>query len=206
MTTPASLTEAQINAYRTDGSIHVPAIISKEQAATFSQAALELQRTHLEKETADSDRPVFTQMVNVWQESETMEALTLHPNVAAVATRLAGVPLRLWHDQTLIKKPHNNAPTEFHQDQPYWPHANSPNPVGLDSFGRRAGRTRLHDLHSPGPESNRPACAEPERCPQPFHHFSGTRMGTPGHPATESGRLQLPSWPLPAYGHPKFHR
>lgn len=129
MTTPASLTDAQINAYRTDGFVHIPAIISKDEAAGFSQVALDLQRVHLENESANSDRPVFTQMVNVWQESETMKALTLHPNVAAVATRLAGVPLRLWHDQTLIKKPHNNAPTEFHQDQPYWPHANSPHPI-----------------------------------------------------------------------------
>jgi phytanoyl-CoA hydroxylase len=129
MTTPASLTDAQINTYRNNGFVHIPAILSKDEAATFSQAALRLQQVHLERETANSDQPVFTQMVNVWQESEPMKALTLHPNVSAVASRLAGVPLRLWHDQTLIKKPHNNAPTEFHQDQPYWPHGNSPNPI-----------------------------------------------------------------------------
>ena len=49
--------------------------------------------------------------------------LTLNP-LAQQATELAGIPLRLWHDQLLIKKPHNGAPTEFHQDAPYWPHAN----------------------------------------------------------------------------------
>jgi ectoine hydroxylase-related dioxygenase (phytanoyl-CoA dioxygenase family) len=58
-----------------------------------------------------------------------MRDLTLHRNLAAVAQKLAGVPLRLWHDQILIKEPHNNAPTEFHQDQPYWPHRNSPKPI-----------------------------------------------------------------------------
>ncbi|HEX6972404.1 MAG TPA: phytanoyl-CoA dioxygenase family protein, partial [Limnochordia bacterium] len=43
--------------------------------------------------------------------------------------RLAGVPLRLWHDQVLIKQPQNQAPTEFHQDQPYWPHADALHPI-----------------------------------------------------------------------------
>ncbi|MEZ5274771.1 MAG: phytanoyl-CoA dioxygenase family protein [Opitutaceae bacterium] len=129
MTTPTTLPETKILEFRTNGFVHIPAIISKEEAARFARAALDLQENHIRNQTANSDRPVFTQMVNVWRENETMKALTLHPNVAAVATTLAGVPLRLWHDQILIKKPHNNAPTEFHQDQPYWPHANSPHPI-----------------------------------------------------------------------------
>src|SRR5204863_6240188 len=65
----------------------------------------------------------------VWREDDAMKRLTLHPNVAAAAEKIAGVKLRLWHDQILIKQPHNNKPTEFHQDQPYWPHANSTNPI-----------------------------------------------------------------------------
>ena len=58
-----------------------------------------------------------------------MRALTLHPNVGAVAEQLAGVPLRLWHDQILIKDPHNQKATEFHQDQSYWPHRDSTHPL-----------------------------------------------------------------------------
>jgi len=129
MTTPATLTDAAIKSYRTNGFVYVPEIISKEEAASYARAALELQGKHIKAGTTNSDRPVFTQMVNVWREDPTMKSLTLHPNIAAVATRLAGVPLRLWHDQILIKKPQNRAPTEFHQDQPYWPHHNSPNPI-----------------------------------------------------------------------------
>jgi ectoine hydroxylase-related dioxygenase (phytanoyl-CoA dioxygenase family) len=52
-----------------------------------------------------------------------MRRLTLHPNVGAIAQRLAGLPLRLWHDQILIKPARKSAPTEYHQDQPFWPHA-----------------------------------------------------------------------------------
>src|SRR5205814_5313666 len=60
---------------------------------------------------------------------DVLKRLTLHSNVGRAATALAGVPLRLWHDQILIKKPHNKAPTFFHQDQPYWPHRNSTHPI-----------------------------------------------------------------------------
>lgn len=129
MTTPESLTDAQIREYRTNGFIHIPGIISSEEAARFSAAALDLQERKLRERTETSSRAVFNQFVNAWQEDDTLKELTLHPNLAAVATRLAGAPLRLWHDQILIKKPRNNAPTEFHQDQPYWPHENSPNPI-----------------------------------------------------------------------------
>jgi ectoine hydroxylase-related dioxygenase (phytanoyl-CoA dioxygenase family) len=58
-----------------------------------------------------------------------MKQLTLHPNVAAAAKKLAGCALRLWHDHIISKLPHNGRKTEFHQDQPYWPHSNSTQPI-----------------------------------------------------------------------------
>lgn len=124
-TTPDTLTDATIASYRERGFVHIPGVITPEEAARYYEAALEIagRRPPL------SGRPVFDQFVNMWVDEPTLRPLTLHANVAGVAERLAGVPLRLWHDQILIKKPHNNAPTEFHQDQPYWPHANGPNPI-----------------------------------------------------------------------------
>src|SRR5207249_5940901 len=65
----------------------------------------------------------FYQYVNVWRHDAALRELTLHPGLAALAHELAGIPLRIWHDQTLIKKPHTSTPTEFHQDRPFWPHA-----------------------------------------------------------------------------------
>lgn len=114
-----------IDAYRRDGFVRVPGIVSKEEAAHFRQAAMDVSA----RMKHYSNRPVFTQVVNVWREDEAMRALTLHAAVASAARQLAGVPLKLWHDQILIKQPHNNTNTEFHQDQPYWPHADSANPI-----------------------------------------------------------------------------
>ena len=116
-----TLADDTITTYLRQGFVHIPGIITPDEAAEFREAALacaqRLQSYHTGK--------VFTQLVNVWREDETMRRLTRHPNIGAVAQRLAGMPLRLWHDHILIKQPHNNAPTEFHQDQPFWPHGTS---------------------------------------------------------------------------------
>ncbi len=126
MTTTDNLSPALIESYRTQGFVRIPGIISKDEAREYGARALEVAE---KMRDLSAGSKVFTQLVNAWREDETMKRLTLHPNVAAVATRLAGVPLRLWHDQILIKQPHNNVATEFHQDQPYWPHQNSANPI-----------------------------------------------------------------------------
>jgi phytanoyl-CoA hydroxylase len=121
VTTPDMIRETTVEQYRRQGFIHIPQIISAEEAAHFhaaAQAALE----RLQEQDYSKHR-VFTQIVNVWQQDDTMRQLTLHPNVGAVAEKLAGIPLRIWHDHMLIKQPHNNVATEFHQDLPFWPHA-----------------------------------------------------------------------------------
>ena len=111
--------------YRERGFVHVPNVISREEALKFRGAALNA----AQRLKGHSDGTIFNQFVNVWREDEMMKALTLHPNVAAAAKALAGVDLRVWHDQILIKQPGTSKATEFHQDQPYWPHADSPNPI-----------------------------------------------------------------------------
>jgi ectoine hydroxylase-related dioxygenase (phytanoyl-CoA dioxygenase family) len=120
-----TVTPEMIDRYRQDGFVHVPNLISKDEAAQFRAAALDAS----ERLVGLGDGSIFNQYVNVWQHDEGMRALTLHPNVQYVAKLLSGVPLRLWHDQILIKQPGTSRATEFHQDQPYWPHQNSINPI-----------------------------------------------------------------------------
>ena len=122
-TTSDNLSDEVIASYRREGFVHIPGIISQAEVVEFREAALALV-PRVKSYAQGAAKDVFTQLVNVWRVDERMRRLTLHPNVGAVAERLAGIPLRLWHDHILIKQPHNNVPTEFHQDQPYWPHAN----------------------------------------------------------------------------------
>ncbi|MEW2354032.1 phytanoyl-CoA dioxygenase family protein [Spirillospora sp. NPDC029432] len=120
-TTPENLSEDTVAAYRRDGFVHVPGVISRTDAARYAEAALAVRSTVRD----NHDGMIFTQLLQLWRRDETLRELTLDPALAAIASRLAGIPLRLWHDQLLIKDPHNGAATEFHQDQPYWPHTGS---------------------------------------------------------------------------------
>jgi ectoine hydroxylase-related dioxygenase (phytanoyl-CoA dioxygenase family) len=121
-TAPVVLDEETISAYRRDGVVRIRNIISPEEAARFRDAAV---AATAEADDLFKESKIFNQYVNVWRDNDVLRELTLDPRLAAAATALAGVPLRIWHDQLLIKPPHNGAATEFHQDAPYWPHGGS---------------------------------------------------------------------------------
>lgn len=115
-----------IATYQRDGFVRVPNLISREEALAFREAAL---RVGEKVDDLSKGSAIFAQFVNVWTKDEDMKHLTMHPNVADAAQTLADSPLRLWHDQILIKAPGTSKATHFHQDQPYWPHLDSPNPI-----------------------------------------------------------------------------
>jgi ectoine hydroxylase-related dioxygenase (phytanoyl-CoA dioxygenase family) len=121
-TAPVVLDEETISAYRRDGVVRIRNIIGSEEAARFRDAAIAASPS---ADDYANGSPIFKQHVNVWRDDAVLRELTLDPRLAAAATALAGVPVRIWHDQLLIKPPHNGAATEFHQDAPYWPHTGS---------------------------------------------------------------------------------
>ena len=127
LSTPTlALDEASITGYRRDGYIHIPGVLTPDEVVRYRDA---LKRVYdREKGLGEKDPEysrIFKQVIQLWQVDPVLRDLTLHPGLAGLATQLAGIPLRLWHDHMLVKRPHNGAPTEFHQDSPLWPHANS---------------------------------------------------------------------------------
>lgn len=116
-TVPTELVEN----YRRDGFVRIRGALNPDEVEYFRSGAEKFWSAH----RADSltQDAVFTQLVNVWQQAAVPRELTLHPRIAGVAEQLAGIPLRVWHDQMLVKEPRSGTPTEFHQDRPYWPHA-----------------------------------------------------------------------------------
>ncbi|SDU68306.1 phytanoyl-CoA dioxygenase family protein [Jiangella alkaliphila] len=113
--------EQVVTDYRENGFVRVRGVLGADEIVRFKAAA----EAYLEAHRAESleQQGVFSQLVNVWQHDETLRDLTFHRRLGRVAEQLAGFPLRLWHDQMLVKEPHNGAATEFHQDRPFWPHA-----------------------------------------------------------------------------------
>lgn len=117
---PRTLNPETVAGYRANGYVHIPSVLDADEVERFRGAAAAV----YDRESGlDSENRMFKQVVNIWQRDDTLRELTVHPVLADLATQLAGVPLRIWHDQLLIKPPHNGTPTEFHQDAPYWPHA-----------------------------------------------------------------------------------
>lgn len=118
---PATIPDLTVESYRSRGFVHVPGILDAAEVERF-RTAVEQFREHATVLYGKTQQ-VFAQYVDAWQRDATLAELTRHPRIGAVAERLAGMPLRIWHDQILVKDPHNGAATEFHQDAPYWPHA-----------------------------------------------------------------------------------
>jgi ectoine hydroxylase-related dioxygenase (phytanoyl-CoA dioxygenase family) len=115
------LSSEVVESYRRNGFVQLRSVLTCDEVERFADAAM---ASYRHGQALQADDPTFKQVVNVWQQDDVLRDLTFHPRLAAAATELSGIPLRLWHDQLLMKKPHNQAATEFHQDAPYWPHAN----------------------------------------------------------------------------------
>ncbi|MCC6578974.1 MAG: phytanoyl-CoA dioxygenase family protein [Phycisphaeraceae bacterium] len=119
------VTDEMVAAYRRDGFVKVPGVLTPEEVALYAQASLDATEQH----AGDRRYGAFDQTVNIWRKDPLLKQLTLHPVLAAAAKKLHGGRLRIWHDHILIKRPQKSTATEFHQDKPYWPHATSPNPL-----------------------------------------------------------------------------
>ena len=117
----ADLPSELIDQFWQDGVVKIPQIITSEEAAGYRQATMRILEEMPVPKNGNYGR-AFHQRVNVWREDEKMRKLTLHSNLTATATKIAGTPLRLWHDHILAKMPGLPVPTAFHQDLVKWPY------------------------------------------------------------------------------------
>lgn len=125
VTRAEDITPAMFAQYQTEGFIRIPNVLSPDEVSRYHVAVLD-SASKMQNYAAGTPM-IFNQTVNVWRHNEIVSELTLNARIGAIAARLAGVPLRVWHDHSLIKPPLKSAPTEFHQDGPYWPHINKHN-------------------------------------------------------------------------------
>ncbi|MFG1851893.1 phytanoyl-CoA dioxygenase family protein [Actinomadura geliboluensis] len=121
------LSDDLVSSYRENGFVRVRGVLDRAQVERFRAGA----EAYLESHRGESLEKggAFSQLVNVWRRDETLRELTFDRRLGRVAEQLAGFPVRLWHDQMLVKEPHSNTATEFHQDRPYWPHTDDRLPL-----------------------------------------------------------------------------
>ena len=126
MTNVASLTPDAIDGFRRDGFVVVPDLLTEPELARFGAAvdAGVARRTRRDtRQLAEKSRyeQSFIQCQNLWEDCPDVRPLTFHSGVTETAARLLGVDaIRIWHDQALYKEP-SGRETDAHQDQPYWP-------------------------------------------------------------------------------------
>jgi ectoine hydroxylase-related dioxygenase (phytanoyl-CoA dioxygenase family) len=122
---PYPLTQRQLADFRSDGFIRLKDVFSADELRHYGEEitrltiALNTQTLPLE-ERSTYDR-AFLQVMNLWEESNTVREFVFGKRLAGLAAALLEVEgVRLYHDQSLYKEP-NGGITPSHADQYYWP-------------------------------------------------------------------------------------
>ncbi len=111
--------------FQENGHVYLEAIIPENELQPYRMAILDWAEDFKQKQKPIAERDTygkaFLQMMNLWEEEETIKKFTLAKRFAGIAAQLLGVEkVRLYHDQALFKEP-GGGKTPWHQDQYYWP-------------------------------------------------------------------------------------
>ena len=130
------ITEGQIDSYQKNGFVIIEDFLSSNELDDWRGAVAEaIQEREGRKfpdkdvkigeddginEDADYYGKVFDQLLNLWQTNERMKNIMWDERIGQMAAQLSRQDgIRIWHDQTLIKRPWAN-PTAWHLDTPFW--------------------------------------------------------------------------------------
>lgn len=117
-TTGALVDEDTVRTYRQEGFVHVPGVLTPAEVAAFRAASDELFAAESPVIWGESEAQTQVHYVEeAWLKHPTLRRLALHPRITALARRLAGVPLRLYSSDILLKKPNAALPTMVHDDE-----------------------------------------------------------------------------------------
>jgi ectoine hydroxylase-related dioxygenase (phytanoyl-CoA dioxygenase family) len=120
------LDDGLIEAFRRDGFVVVPDLLTDDELDRFDAAVTAGVRERTKSDTRPLEeksryQQSFLQCMNLWEDNPEVLPLTFHPRLGQAAAELMGVDgVRLWHDQALYKQAGGRS-TDAHQDHPYWP-------------------------------------------------------------------------------------
>ena len=121
-----------VHDFRERGFLRVRNVLSEKEVTAFRDLA-QSNRDQAMAKQADYRDETLHRVVNAWQQDPAFKAITFHPRISALAGELTGEPLRLWHDQVMIKPSHNGA-TFMHQGQANWSHHCRPDSVAITAW------------------------------------------------------------------------
>ncbi|MEO0423526.1 MAG: phytanoyl-CoA dioxygenase family protein [Pseudomonadota bacterium] len=119
---PYALSDQQVAAFRRDGYVKLPGVLTAGAAATLRREMIRLLGDAFPADaevTAESGR--FRSLELVWLQNALIRAFVLSPRIAGIASELLGVPaVRLYHDNLMNKEP-GCGRTPWHHDDHHFP-------------------------------------------------------------------------------------
>ncbi len=124
---PYALSDAQVQAYRTDGFLVLRQVATAAEIAGFRPLIRAAWETHrLDRRPMalrDTYGRAFTQSVHLGLKDAAIGQFAYAQRFGRIAAQLMGVPaVRMFLDEAFFKEP-SAGPTPWHQDQPVWPFA-----------------------------------------------------------------------------------
>ena len=130
------LTDNQVDSYQENGFVIIEDFLSQDELGEWREAVEEAVKERNGRKFPGQDikvgeddginedgeyyGKVFDQLLNLWQTNDRAKKIMLDERIGEMAARLSGQEgIRIWHDQTLIKRPWAN-PTSWHLDTPFW--------------------------------------------------------------------------------------
>ena len=126
---PFTLPQSAIESYRKNGYVKLKQVLSPE-VIEFYGSAISKMVLALNPETKplaerDTYSKAFLQVMNIWEQDDTVREFSFSARLARIASELMGVNgVRMYHDQALYKEPSGGF-TPWHADQYYWPLAST---------------------------------------------------------------------------------
>ena len=116
-------TQAEIEAYRTDGVVCLRGVIDRdwiERLRDGVAADMAEPGPHVEIYTEESDPGLFFNDFDLWRHVPVFKEFALKGPLAAIAAALSGASaITFFYDQVFVKEPGTEGLTQWHQDQPY---------------------------------------------------------------------------------------
>lgn len=136
METACTLSPEQVAFYEENGYLHIPGVLSREEAAAYREEAHALIRRLAPARGGEdalnaawgSSRaltdlpPKLLHCHNVQYHSAAFTRLICDPRLTERIACLIGPNIQLHHTKLFIKPPEQGAPFPLHQDYPYFPH------------------------------------------------------------------------------------
>lgn len=111
------VTPEQITAYEADGAVLLPQVAD---AGWVERCRAGIERSLTDNKTGEAS--AYFLRLRVWESDPDLRDFCMDSPVPAIAAQLLHTDkINMLYDQVFVKEPGTDAPTPWHNDQPYWP-------------------------------------------------------------------------------------